>query len=366
MLNIIHQFMKTTRLLPRTITIAAALTLTLTGCATQASTSSPAPVAMETETKTEEKNHVLSSTKNEVEITAPLEWNTFDYAGLPALFTAMNKKGDGMIMINRSSRADTTADASIEDFMKNWEDEFSFGEGSTFESKRTGSMTIDTEEAFLTEGTMTLPETTGHFISASLEKENHFYRLLFSLQREMNDEDRESFNQIAQSLRILDDQPTVVETAPASSFTKLIKSDDEKTSIRVPSIWLSEFKMIPDADLEATSPNGEEYMMHLKHLKSEFDPGTTLDQYFDAYMEYEMEFLSDIAESDRLAVEIDGRPGIQLELHASVDKAKYGYLYTILEYPDHFAVISFAAASSRYDQTKEAYIEYTESYREEQ
>ncbi|MDQ0172796.1 hypothetical protein [Paenibacillus tundrae] len=360
----IHQFMKTTRSLPRTITIAAALTLTLTGCATQASTSSPAPVATDTATKTEEQNHVLSSAQNEVEITVPLDWNTFPQPGSPILLSAMEKNGEGILMIQRDNREDRT-ESSLEEIVENWDDEFSSADGGTYESKRTGSMTIDSAEAYLTEGTMALPVMTGNFLSASLEKENHYYHLYFIRQRELNDNDREFFKQLAQSMRILNDQPAVVETEPTSGSTKVIKSEDGKTSMRIPSDWFSEMKREVDNDLDATSLNGD-FMMHLKHLKSEFDPGTTLDEYFDAYMEYEMEFLRDVTESDRLAIEIDGRPGIQLELHATVDKAKLGYLFTILEYPDHFAVISFATTSDRYDQTKEAYMEYTESYHEEQ
>lgn len=365
MLNMIHQFMKTTRSLPRTITIAAALTLTLTGCATQASTSIPAPVATDTATKTEEQNHVLSSAQNEVEITVPLDWNTFPQLGTPNLLAAMDKDGESAIMIERVSREDT-AEASLEDLIDKWEDEFSFAEGSTYESKRTGSMTIDSEEAYLTEGKMTLPTGTSYIISASLEKENHFYHLNFTRQRELNDNDRKIFKQLAQSMRILNDQPAVVDTEPTSGSTKVIKSEDGKTSMRIPADWESDFRIIIDAKLEATSSNGEEYFLSLQSPKSWSDPGTTLEEYVDDYIERQTEFSDDITKPDKVAVEIDGRPGFQFEILSTMDNVNQIYMYTILDYPDHFAIISFSATENLFKESKQTYLEFTESYREEQ
>ncbi|MGR6541983.1 hypothetical protein [Paenibacillus tundrae] len=357
--------MKTTRSLPRTITIAAALTLTLTGCATQASTSSPAPVATDTATKTEEQNHVLSSAQNEVEITVPLDWNTFPQPGSPILLSAMEKNGEGILMIQRDNREDRT-ESSLEEIVENWDDEFSSADGGTYESKRTGSMTIDSAEAYLTEGTMALPVMTGNFLSASLEKENHYYHLYFIRQRELNDNDREFFTQLAQSMRILNDQPAVVETEPTSGSTKVIKSEDGKTSIRIPADWESDFRIIIDAKLEATSLSGEEYFISLQSPKSWSDPGITLEEYVDDYIERQTEFSDDITKPDKVAVEIDGRPGFQFEILSTMDNVNHIYMYTILDYPDHFAIISFSATENLFMESKQTYLESTESYGEEQ
>ncbi|WP_128100376.1 hypothetical protein [Paenibacillus sp. DCT19] len=155
-------------------------------------------------------------------------------------------------------------------------------------------MTIDSEEAYLTEGKMTLPTGTSYIISASLEKENHFYHLNFTRQRELNDTDRKFFTQLAQSMRILNDQPAVVETESTSGSTKVIKSEDGKTSIRIPSDWESDFRIIIDAKLEATSLSGEEYFISLQSPKSWSDPGTTLEEYVDDYIERQTEFSDDV------------------------------------------------------------------------
>ncbi|MNP80044.1 hypothetical protein D3C76_1780190 [compost metagenome] len=67
-----------------------------------------------------------------------------------------------------------------------------------------------------------------------------------------------------------------------------------------------------------------------------------------------------------MAVEIDGRPGFQFEIHSTMDNVNHIYMYTILDYPDHFAIISFSATDNLFMESKQTYLESTESYREEQ
>jgi acyl carrier protein len=115
----------------------------------------------------------------------------------------------------------------------------------------------------------------------------------------------------------------------ATDKKKTIASKDGRYRVEVPAAWREMPELHEEADIEAGNVLREQYLLVLENPKSDFE-GTLAE--FDDLVVGQMEGnLERAAISEPEPLTIDGRPALQRELTATVDKVRITYLMASIE-----------------------------------
>jgi len=307
----------------------------------------------------------LFSDDRKVSVTVPADWTTFSSDKIPSLLSVVNKQGDYNFVIQRNNQVDMVSDITLEDYALVAPNGISFGNEVMLEAKDSNTTTIiDSEESYMSEGSMTYGGMATNYISASFKKEHHYYRALLIIQHELTEEDRVLFHQLISSLQVVDNQPNS-DRIDSHSTTQVVKDVDKEVEFQIPSSWITKFKQNKETTIKATDPTGNELMTLVRYRKSDFgDSSPPLDFMADSHIEYISENFKDVKQLKSSRKEIDGRNVIQYEFMATVGKSNLGYLVSVFDYPENFTIIEFIAPASTFEQTKKAYQNHTKSFHE--
>ncbi|WP_336783283.1 hypothetical protein [Paenibacillus illinoisensis] len=307
----------------------------------------------------------LFSDDRKVSVTVPADWTTFSSDKIPAILSVVNKQGDYNFVVQRNSQVDMVSEITLKEYALVAPNGISFGNEVMLDAKDSNTTTtIDSEESYMSEGSMTYDGMATNYISASFKKEDHYYRALLIIQHELTEEDRVLFHQLASSLHVVDNQLESDRIASHSS-TQVVKDIDKEVELQIPSSWITKFKQNKETNIKAADPTGNELVTLTRYRKSDFgDSSPPLDFMADAHIEYISKNFKDVKQLNSNEEEIDGRKVIQYEFVATVGKSNLGFLISVFDYPENFTIIEFIAPASTFEQTKEAYRNHIKSYHE--
>ncbi|MGF9697243.1 hypothetical protein [Paenibacillus sp. MABNR03] len=354
--------------------IVLSIPLVVSGCSSPSSSatspsaeSSKTPLDSSTETvkaaTRSGEEHTLLSDNKEIQVSVPSNWKKYSNKNVEMLFTASDQQENSGLSITRVSKSDLAAGSTLEDAFNIFNDPFSTGLEPGPDTD-TYKLNIDSKTASVIESKGSLNGKEVYYLNAALETNNHFYRIFLFHPDGSASEDHDTFVQIAESVKILNDEMTTEDPGRSSIVKKTLTSEDGYIQIRIPSNWSTSLSLVPDADLQASFVNNEDYMAVLHEAKEDVGADITLQDYYDLIMENNVNPEGNASISERVPVTINGMTGWQVEVRTEVERMKIGYVYTFLESATHFSQVIFWTFESRFDQAKDDYKEYTETYSE--
>jgi len=152
---------------------------------------------------------------------------------------------------------------------------------------------------------------------------------------------------------------------PDGSGTVLI-SADAKSQISLPEGWTNDRVLHPEAEIQASNPEDELYVIVLSEPKEKVKPGEDLEGHSEIYRGLFEENLLFVQPSEKVAdmTEIRGNPAIQYEITGVADNTSVMYVHTTIETKNQYYQILGWARSSRYGEQKEALQAVIESFQE--
>lgn len=294
----------------------------------------------------------------------PSDWKVFSSENVQLLFSAMDQQASRGITINRIAKSDLTAGTTLEDVHKLFNDSTASGLEPENKDAPTYTLHIDGKTAPVIEGKGSAQGENIYYLNAALEAEHHFYRIFLFHPGGSASADHEDFVRIAESVKILNDELTMVDTGRSSYTKQTLTSEDGLSQIQIPSNWLVTPNLSSDADIEAAFVSNEDYMVVLREAKEELGNDITLQEYYNYIMKNNADPDGTASISERTPVKIHGMNGWQVEVLTEVDQMRIGYVYTFLESTNYFSQIIFWTTEGRFDKAKADYKNYTETYSE--
>ncbi|OPZ90912.1 MAG: hypothetical protein BWY74_02151 [Firmicutes bacterium ADurb.Bin419] len=125
-----------------------------------------------------------------------------------------------------------------------------------------------------------------------------------------------------------------------SETTKVVKSEDGKMELTIPSNWNDNDEELHDeAELKVSSYVEEKYVIVLNEEKSAFEDDMTLQEYHDIIIGAMKDSVDNSEVSAPTETELNGNKAILVQIKGSVNKIKVTYWVYTVESTDNFTQV---------------------------
>ncbi|HFL3236799.1 TPA: hypothetical protein ACG3KH_004257 [Clostridioides difficile] len=332
----------------RILIITVVLSLFLAGCSSLSATEV-------------QSTHTITSEHNEVQIDTPTNWTKSNGPPLANLLTLYNTQREKGITVERMERSILEDGTTVQQYMDSNTRGGAWKISDTTKSDEKNPLIIDSASAYIDQGEIkagNFPST--YFLRVSFEKEYHFYSITIMSHSKINSMDWELLTMVAPTLKVLDDTPKHLKL-------KTVTTNNGNAEIQIPLLWGVDPTILAGTVLSARDKYDTQ-SLHIMHmLKSDFegDSPPTLEWLAEAYVELFQEEYVNVTQSETRHVVVDGQEGLQFELKAMISGERFRHLITIFDYSDHVVIIQFSSLSDLFEDNKEKYEQYVESYHEQ-
>ncbi|AJS57269.1 hypothetical protein [Paenibacillus sp. IHBB 10380] len=305
---------------------------------------------------------VITSDDKRVEVTIPTGWLKKSELGT-SLLTATDQTRTKYLTIVAVPKTDLASNATLVDF-EQANDQQMEKQLEQFKSVRSKPFQIDSRETRLMFYSGMVDQYEIIYWIAVFETENSFYQVVLNATNDLDLSTGETFREIAQSLKILDDSKISLSNGDSSNFVKTVKSEDGRIQINLPRDWRTKNVSIPGADIQAVHADGDETLSIFHEPKGNFDTDTSIYDYYDLIIDqyYNKKEVKNITITKPRQVEINGLSALQFEIHSEINKLKIANSVTLLESSEHFTQIKFWITESLFDDKIALYLKLTQSY----
>ena len=160
---------------------------------------------------------------------------------------------------------------------------------------------------------------------------------------------------------------TAISAAPEATAPKVdvILASDQSCSVTKQGGWKEASGLHQKAQLQATNPYGDMYLVVFSEKKDKY-AGVTLDDYSEVTRGHVIKTLSSPAISRPIQVTIDGNPALQYEIQGYAKSSKIAYIHTSLETPMYFHEIIVWTPADRFQRNHFALESAVKSFKEVQ
>lgn len=160
---------------------------------------------------------------------------------------------------------------------------------------------------------------------------------------------------------------TAVSAAPEATAPKVevILATDQSCSVTKQGGWKETSGLHQKAQLQATNPYGDMYLVVFAEKKDKY-AGVTLDDYSEVTRGHIIKALSSPAISRPIQVTIDGNPALQYEIQGYSKNSKIAYIHTAVETPLYFHEIIVWTPADRFQRNHFALESAIKSFKEVQ
>jgi hypothetical protein len=156
-----------------------------------------------------------------------------------------------------------------------------------------------------------------------------------------------------------------IRNGPTSTPGGVISSTDGKCQVRVPEGWAARQDLNEQAHLQASCERADAYLLVISEPKIDFADHLT----YRDYAELTIRTFRNKAQNVRIVhgpkdVIINGLPGVQYEIHATVNDVQLVYLRTVIDGTDVFHQLSAWTIRSKAPGNLGVLHEVTNSFRE--
>lgn len=149
-----------------------------------------------------------------------------------------------------------------------------------------------------------------------------------------------------------------------SETTKVVKSEDGKMELTIPSNWNGNDEELHDeAELRVSSYREEKYVIVLNEEKESFDDDMTLQEYHDLIINNMKKSVDNFESSQQTETELNGNKAILVEIKGSVEKIKVVYWIYTLESTDNFTQVIGWTLQKDSEKNKEAIMNVMNSFK---
>ncbi|WP_223068227.1 DcrB-related protein [Paenibacillus caui] len=311
------------------------------------------------------KRHAIEATDGSLRLTVPDGWEKDDTLNRAAALAVSDRSREKYALIIPVSRNALSKGAALESFKKRFiaDTKVALHNFRIVESKdiSIGGFPAQTVEFYGTARNVNL-----HYLAAIMEKDRHFYQIItWSTESRFSDY-KDEFLNVVQSFKILKENTaaSVPVLGSAAAEASLLISSDQETGITVPEGWTADSDLTAGADLQASHPATEDYLVVLRERRSEFSQNTTITDYYRLVSDNMKHSIQNARQDKPRQTSVGGLTAVQFMLSGEVDKVKVSYLVTLVASGDHFTQVLLWTRSDQMEEKLKTYKYIVNSFRE--
>ncbi|WIV19190.1 hypothetical protein QPK24_23230 [Paenibacillus polygoni] len=327
----------------------------------------------------DKEEKTFTSKDGQVELTVNKGWVEDPPLNEQAILAVSERKNEKYAIVNSLLKSNMADGATLDDFKAIFMSNIDLSITNAEESNNK-TINVDSTEAQLFEITGEAQKVKVHYLVALLEKGGSFYQIITWSTQSKFEANKEELLQAIESFKVIKETPTTpasTSTSPPESTdpnnkddqnTELttLTSDDKKAEITIPATMSYEMELSPDADIQASRMQQEEYMMVLRESKDTFADNFTLTDYSTAVTDSMSQTLLNATLTDPKEMEVNGQPAVQYELSGEIDKIKISYLITLVETEGNFTQLLFWTLQNQMDEKRDMFINAASTFKEVQ
>ncbi|GGA36353.1 hypothetical protein [Paenibacillus physcomitrellae] len=205
------------------------------------------------------------------------------------------------------------------------------------------------------------------YLAAVYEKDGTFYQIITWSTSDLFADYKDEFEKVIQSFRVV--KPNVKTTAlpvlgSAASDISLVISPDKHASITIPEGWAQDAGLASGADIQASHPSTEDYIVVLREDRSDFSQNTTINDYSKLVSDNMKQAIQNAKQEPAERITIGGLNALQYVITGEVDKVKISYLVTLIASEDHFTQVLMWTRADMFADKKQNYLYIVNTFRE--
>ena len=316
----------------------------------------------------------FTSKDGQVQLTLDKVWVEDPALNEQAILAVSERKNEKYAIVNSLLKSNMADGATLDDFKAIFMNNIDLSITNAEESNNK-TINVDSTEAQLFEITGEAQKVKVHYLVALLEKGGSFYQIITWSTQSKFEANKEELLQAIESFKVLKETPTTPaststsppeSTDPNNTDVTTMASDDKKAEITIPASMSYELELSPDADIQASRMQQEEYMMVLREGKDTFADNFTLTDYYTAVTDSMSQALLNATLTEPKEIEVNGQPAVQFELSGEIDKIKISYLITLVETDGNFTQLLFWTLQNRMDEKRDMFINAASTFKEVQ
>ncbi len=319
----------------------------------------------------------FSSKDGQVQLTLNKGWTEDPTLMEQAVLGVSERKNEKYVMVNIISKSGMADNATLDDFKALVLNNMKMSLENAEESNNK-TINVDHTEAQLFEILGEAQKVKVHYLVAVLEKGGSFYQIVTWSTQSQFESNKEELLKAIESFNVLKETPITSASAAPSESTDIetnknddentevttMASDDKKMEITIPAYMSYQLELSPDADIQASRTQQEEYMMVLREGKDVFADNFTLTDYYEAVNDFMSNTLTNTTQTEPKQIQVNGQPAVQFELSGEIDKIKISYLITLVETDGNFTQLLFWTLQSRMDEKRDMFINASSTFKE--
>ena len=327
----------------------------------------------------DKEEKTFTSKDGQVELTVNKGWVEDPVLNEQAILAVSERKNEKYAIVNALLKSNMADGATLDDFKAIFMSNIDLSITNAEESNNK-TINVASTEAQLFEITGEAQKVKVHYLVALLEKGGSFYQIITWSTQSKFEDNKQELLQAIESFKVLKETPTTpasTSTSPPESTDPNNKdgknielttmtSDDKKAEITIPASMSYELELSPDADIQASRMQQEEYMMVLRESKDTFADNFTLTDYSTAVTDSMSQTLLNATLTEPKEMKINGNPAVQYELSGEIDKIKISYLITLVETDGNFTQLLFWTLQNRMDEKRDMFINAANTFKEVQ
>lgn len=325
----------------------------------------------------DKEEKIFTSKDWQVQLTLDKGWVEDPALNEQAILAVSERKNEKYVIVNSFLKSSLADDATLDDFKVIFTNNINLSITNAEESNNK-TINVASTEAELFEITGEAQKVKVHYLVALLEKGGSFYQIITWSTQSKFEDNKQELLQAIESFKVLKETPTTpASTSPSEStdpnnkddentVVTTITSDDKKAEITIPAYMTYELELSPDADIQASRMQQEEYLMVLREGKDVFADNFTLTDYYTGVTDSMSQTLSNTTITEPKEIEVNGQPAVQFELNGEIDKVKISYLITLVETDGNFTQLLFWTLQNRIDEKRDMFINAASTFKEVQ
>ncbi|WP_138495972.1 DUF1795 domain-containing protein [Paenibacillus pinistramenti] len=230
-----------------------------------------------------------------------------------------------------------------------------------------GETTIDGIPAQTAEFYGTARNVDVHYLTAVMKKGSAFYQIITWSTSDLFEGYKKEFENVIQSFRIVNSstpEAAISVMGSAPSAISLVTSSDQQSSITIPEGWTRDTALADSADIQASRPASEDYLVVLREDRSDFSKNTTINDYSNLVSTNMKQSIQNPQQDKPRQITVGGLSALQYVISGEVGKVKISYLVTLVASEDHFTQVLLWTRSDMFAGKKQNYLYIVNTFRE--
>lgn len=310
--------------------------------------------------------HSFEASDGSLTITLPAGWEKDDSLSASAILAVSDRSKEKYAMIIPVSASKLGNTASLET-AKKWFLANSKVSLEHFSLKANEDIKIGGLPAARLEFSGTAKGADIHYLAALIEKDQSYYQVITWSTSSLFSQYKDEFDAIIASANILKGN-TAIAAAPvigsAVSDVTLVTNGSKTAGITIPEGWSRDTGLTSSADIEASHPSTEDYLVVLQEDRSDFSKNTTISEYYNLVNGNMQKEMSHPVQGKLRQTTVGGLPALQYVLSGEVGNVKISYLVTLIASNTHYTQVLLWTRADEMDAKLQNYLYIANTFRE--